>query len=413
MAKKINRLTALKINKATQKGMLPDGRGLYLQVSKSGSKSWLYRYEVDGREKSHGLGGYPGISLGDARDAADDCRKLRKKGMDPIEHKRKELAASKLNKAKSITFQQCATMFIDSHKAGWKNPKHEMYWRNTLKTYAYPVIGDLSVQNVDTGLVLAVIEPIWFTKTETASRVRQRIENILDWAKARGYREGENPARWRGHLNTQLPERNKVQKVKHFPAMPYKDVSAYFNELRLVDTTTAKALAFTILAATRATEAREARWCEIDIENNLWVIPPERMKGTKEHRVPLTSEMLKILEEVEGFDDTLLFPGLKSGKSISEATIRKLLHKTQPKYSVHGFRSSFRDWCAEMTSYPREVAESALSHTLGNATEAAYQRGDLLIKRSKLMAAWTDYCITDNQAGVVIPLSKNMVNTNA
>ncbi len=410
MAKKINRLTALKINKATQKGMLPDGRGLYLQVSKSGSKSWIYRYEVDGREKSHGLGGFPETSLGDARDAADDCRKLRKKGIDPIEHKRKELAASKLNTAKSITFKQCATTFIDSHKAGWKNPKHEMYWRNTLKTYAYPVIGDLSVQDVDTGLVLAVIEPIWFTKTETASRVRQRIENILDWAKARGYREGENPARWRGHLNTQLPERNKVQKVKHFPAMPYKDLPAYFCELRQVDTVAAKALAFTILTATRATEAREARWSEVDIENNLWIIPPERMKAGREHRVPLSPEALVILKQVEGYDKYFLFPGLKTKKSISEASIRQLLKKTHDGLTVHGFRSSFRDWCAEMTSYPREVAESALAHTLGNATEAAYQRGDLLIKRSKLMSAWTDYCITDEQSGEVIPLNKNKVN---
>ncbi len=410
MANTINKLTAVKINKATKKGMLADGRGLYLQISQSGSKSWIYRYEVNGKDKSHGLGGYPTISLADARDAADKCRKLRQNGIDPIEQKRKELAALKLEDAKSITFKQCATTFIDSHKAGWKNPKHEMYWRNTLETYAYPIIGDLSVQSVDTGLVLAVIEPIWFTKTETASRVRQRIENILDWAKARGYREGENPARWRGHLNTQLPERNKVQKVRHFPAMSYKELPAYFCGLRQVDTVSAKALAFTILTATRATEAREALWSEIDLENNLWIIPPERMKAGREHRVPLSSEALAILEEIKGYDKCFLFPGLKTKKSISEASIRQLLKKTHDGLTVHGFRSSFRDWCAEMTSYPREVAEAALAHTLSNATEAAYQRGDLLIKRSKLMDAWTDYCVTDNQAGEIIPLNVNKIN---
>lgn len=410
MTNKINRLTVVKINKATKKGMFPDGRGLYLQVSKSGSKSWIYRYEVKGKERSHGLGGYPAISLSDAREEADNCRKLRKQGIDPIEYKRKKDAENKLRDAKSITFKECALAYIDSHKIGWKNPKHEMYWRNTLETYAYPVIGDLSVQDVDTGLVLAVIEPIWAAKTETASRVRQRIENIIDWAKARGYREGENPARWRGHLNTQLPERKKVQKVKHFPAMPYKDLPAYFCELRQVDTVAAKALTFTILTAARATEARECRWPEIDIKNKVWIVPPDRMKASKEHRIPLSDEVIKILIEIEGYDSEFLFPGIKRGQSISEATIRKLLRKTHDGLTVHGFRSSFRDWCAEMTSYPREVAERCLAHAIGNETEAAYQRGDLFVKKSKLMNAWSDYCSTDKQAGAVVPLKKQRVN---
>lgn len=406
MAKTINRLSAIKVSKTNKAGWYADGAGLYLQVSKTGSRSWVYRYEIAGKERRHGLGSYPTQSLDDARTDADRCRKLRRQGIDPIEYKKQKNANQRLDNAKAFTFKQCALSYIDSHKLGWKNPKHEMYWRNTLETYAYPIIGELSVQHVDTGLVLAVVEPLWGTKTETASRIRQRIENILDWAKVRGYREGENPARWRGHLSTQLPERSKVQKVKHFPSMPYAKLPIYFNELRQVNTIAAKALAFTILTATRATEARECRWSEIDIKEKTWTIPPERMKGGNEHRIPLPDETLKILKEIKGYDSELLFPGIKHGQSISEATIRKLLRKSHDGLTVHGFRSSFRDWCAEMTAYPREVAEAALAHTLGNATEAAYQRGDLFAKRFKLMNAWSTYCTTDKVESEVIPINK-------
>ena len=411
MAKTINRLSAIKVNKINKAGWYADGAGLYLQVSKTGSKSWVYRYEIAGKERRHGLGRYSPTdnSLIDARIAAGECRKLRRQGIDPIEYKHQQNAAQRLKDAKAITFKECALAYIDTQKSGWKNPKHEMYWRNTLDTYAYPVIGELPVQQVDTGLVLKVIEPLWYTKTETASRVRQRIENILDWAKFRGYREGENPALWRGHLSIELPKRSKVKKVKHFPSMPYIEAPAYFQELRQVNTVAAKALAFTILTATRATEARECRWSEIDIKCRVWTIPPERMKGDEKHRIPLTDEALKILKEIDGYDDEFLFPGLKHGQSISEATVRKLLRKTHDGLTVHGFRSSFRDWCAEMTFYPREVAEAALAHSLSNATEAAYQRGDLFAKRSKLMEAWSNYCLTDNQASEVVPINKTAI----
>jgi len=249
------------------------------------------------------------------------------------------------------------------------------------------------VQDIDVGLVMKVLEPIWFGKTETASRVRQRIENILDWAKARNYRTGENPALWRGHLDKLLPKRSKVQKVQHFNAMPYADLPEYFRSLRKIDTLAAKALAFTILTATRSNEARGAKWNEINLQTGTWIIPDERMKADRPHRVPLTRDCMKILKEVEPFKTgALVFPGLRKGKSISDAALLKLLKQTHPALTVHGFRSSFRDWCAEMTNYPGALAEAALAHTIKDKTEAAYQRGDMFEKRRKLMDAWLDYC---------------------
>jgi len=407
MAKQINKLTALKVKNIKEQGWFPDGRGLYLQVSNTCSKSWVYRYQTGGKERRCGLGSYLDVSLEDARRAAENCRQLRLEKIDPIEHKRKLEADRQLEKVAGITFKECATAFIDSHKQGWKNPKHEMYWRNTLKTYAYPVIGDLSVQSVNTGLVMKVLEPIWFIKTETASRVRQRIENILDWAKVRGYRAGENPALWRGHLDKLLPKRTKVQKVKHFNAMPYVSIPDYFRGLRKIDTLAAKALAFTILTATRTSEARGAILEEINTDESIWNIPEERMKSHRLHRVPLCEESLKILEEAKVYQrDIFVFPALKKEKPISDAALLKLLKQTHPELTVHGFRSTFRDWCAEMTSYPREQAEAALAHVLKDQTEAAYQRGDMLEKRRKLMDAWADYCLNGRQSSDVIPIKK-------
>ncbi|MFK5914055.1 MAG: integrase arm-type DNA-binding domain-containing protein [Woeseiaceae bacterium] len=411
MAKQVDKLTALKVKNIKKAGWYADGKGLYLQVSESGSKSWVYRYQVNGKEKRHGLGSLLGLSLVKARKAADYCRELRAQKIDPMEYKRKLAAEKLLEEAQGITFKECAIAFIDSHKAGWKNPKHETYWRNTLNTYAYPVIGDLSVQAIDTGLVMKVIEPIWFTKTETASRVRQRVENILDWAKARGYRSGENPALWRGHIERLLPKRSKVQKVKHFSAMPYIELPNYFRSLRKIDTLAAKALAFTILTASRTSEARGALKEEISEKEQVWNIPAERMKSGRPHRTPLSDECSKILEEAENYQkNSFVFPALKKEKSISDAALLKLLKTTHPELTVHGFRSTFRDWCAEMTSYPRELAESALAHTLKDQTEAAYQRGDMLEKRRKLMEAWSDYCLNGKQSGDVIPTKYSQRN---
>ena len=406
MARGINKLTARAVSTKKEPGWYSDGNGLYLQVSPSGSKSFVYRYKVDGKERRMGLGSVsPENSLEAARRAAEQARQLKAKGIDPIEHKRSQEAERALQVAKTITFKEFALKYIDLHKSGWKNPRHESYWRNTLQKYAFPVIGDLPVQHIDTGLVLEVIEPIWLEKTETASRVRQRIENILDWAKARGFREGENPARWKGHLDRSLPKRQKVQKTKHFSAMPYQDVPAFYQAVRAIDTIAAKALAFTILTACRGTEAREVVWSEID--GDMMVLPPLRMKADREHRIPLTAEAMAIIEEVKGYDEKFLFPGHKRGKAISEVSVRHVLRKTHPQFTIHGFRSSFRDWCAETTSYPLEVVEKCLAHGIKDATEASYQRGDMLAKRAKLMQAWAVYCTDSSKQAEVIPIKKN------
>lgn len=396
MAKKIHLLTDREVKNLIKPGSNPDGNGLYLQVSNTGSKAWFYRYQVNHKGRKHGLGSYPTISLKSARERAEQCRQLRANGIDPITHKRRNEADKKLEAAKAITFKECATLYIDSHKKGWKNLKHESQWTNTLTTYAYPVIGEISVQQIDVGLVMKVIEPIWHEKTETASRIRQRIEKVLDWAKVRQYRTGDNPAVWRGHIENLLPKRSKVQKVQHFKAMPYGDVPDYFKTLRKKETITSKALAFTILTATRNNEVREAKWHEIDLNAGIWSIPEERMKAEREHRVPLTQECLAVLEEAKKFKvNDYVFPGLSKNRPLSNQSLLKLLKTIHPTLTVHGFRSSFRDWCAEMTAYPREVAEAALAHSLTSATEAAYQRGDLLEKRREMMTTWATYCYSE------------------
>lgn len=396
MAKKVNRLSDRKVQTTNNPGWYPDGGGLYLQVSPSLTKSWVYRYQTAGREHRHGLGPYPAISLKEARDLAHNCLLLRKQGVDPIRHARQQRAQIALESLKGITFKECAESYIDAHAAGWRNRKHEAQWRNTLTTYAYPFVGSMPVQDVDVDLILKILRPIWYQKTETATRVRQRIENILDWAKARNYRDGENPARWRGHLDKLLPKPSSIHKVQHFEAMPYSDVPAYFQGLRDKLTLASAALRFVILTATRNAEVREARWSEFDLRKRIWTIPEGRIKSKRVHRVPLSKEALAVLKFVEPFrrDDDLVFPGLKKERPISEAALSKLLKESHPDLTVHGFRSTFRDWCAEVTNHPREVAESALAHVLKDKTEAAYQRGDLFEKRRVLMNEWTDYLLS-------------------
>ena len=407
MAKTVKQLKDLQIRRFTKPGAYPDGEGLYLQVRDSGAKDWFYRYEVAGKGRKRGLGPYPTISLERAREDALVCRQLRKQGIDPIEHY-KEIELNKdLEKAKSTTFKECALTYIDTHRHGWRNKKHESQWRNTLKTYAYPTIGDLPVQAIDIDLVMKVLEPIWFEKTETASRIRQRIENILDWATVRKLRKGDNPALWRGRLDKLLPKRTKVQKTVHFAAMDYKDVPEYFQSLRAKDTLASKALAFTILTATRSGEARATTRSEIN--DNVWIIPDSRMKAQREHRVPLSDEAMRIIKRMEPFErqtDDLIFPGLAQAKPISETSLLKIVKQAHPTLTVHGFRSSFRDWCAEQTSYPREVAEAALAHTLKDKTEAAYQRSDMFEKRRKLMDSWADYCLKVQTDADVVPINK-------
>jgi len=296
-----------------------------------------------------------------------------------------------------MTFRECAEALIASHEAGWKNAKHRQQWRNTLATYVYPVFGNLPVQAIDVGLVMKVVEPIWATKTETASRVRQRIEAILDWAAVRGYRQGDNPARWRGHLQKALPARAKIQKVKHHAALPFADLPDFMSALRAMNGNSARALEFAILTATRTNETLKARWSEIEFKTKIWTIPGERMKAGRDHRVPLSAAALDVLMGMREAHPTrdLVFPGSGRGRTLSSmALLMTLRRMKRADLTVHGFRSTFRDWAAETTSFPREVAEAALAHSVGDKVEAAYRRGDLFEKRRHLMEAWSAYCAT-------------------
>ena len=403
MAKVVKRLTDLKVKRLTKSGSFPDGGGLYLQVSKTGSKSWFFRYQVSGKGRKKGLGPYPTITLKMARDAANDCQVLRQQGIDPIQHEQQKKIEIELKAGRAKTFKYCAEKYIESHKAEWSNAKHEYQWTQSLTTYAFPFIGEVPVQDVDVGLVLEVLEPIWHTKTETATRVRQRMETILDWATARNYRSGVNSALWKGHLDKILPKPTKIRKVKHHPALPYIYVPEYFRELRTIDTLAAKTLAFIILTATRGGEARCARWDEFN--GDTWTIPADRMKARRLFRVPLSKEVLNILEEVKPMEKRgLVFPGSRG--PISDTSVRMLLKQKYSDLTTHGFRSSFRDWCAEMSSYPREVAEAALSHVVKDKTEAAYQRGDLIEKRRRLMDSWEQYLLTFENNADMVPINR-------
>ena len=394
MASGIHKLTTLKVQNENKKGRYSDGNGLYLQVTLQGSKSWIFRYKYKGKSYYHGLGAYTKLnSLSKARAAAAECKELLKSGINPIEHK------AKLAQEQSdvLTFQQCAEQYIKSQRNGWKNIKHASQWTNTLTTYAFPIIGELPVQSIKLEHILRILEPIWHTKTETASRVRQRIENILDWATVMNHRQGDNPALWRGRLDKILPNRTKVQKPKHFVAMDYRILPAYFRTLRAKDTIACKALAFTILTASRNGESRSFSYSEFMSNEALWIIPESRMKAGKEHRVPLCGEALKIIEEMKYLKQKsigYIFEGMKEGTPISEAALLREVKLKDTTLTVHGFRSSFRDWCAEQTNYPREVAEAALAHSLKDKTEAAYQRGDILEKRRALMDDWENYLLT-------------------
>lgn len=401
MAKSVDRLSPTAL-RSKGPGLHPDGRGLYLQV-KLGGRSWVSRYTLNGRARYMGLGPFPDVSLAEARRAAERCRKLLREGIDPIEARRQGRDAVRLQSAKSMTFEDCATRYIEAHKAGWRNVKHASQWGRTLETYAYPVFGSLSVQAIDTGLVMKALDPIWREKPETAMRLRQRIEAVLDWAAAHTYRTGDNPARWRGHLDKLLPKRSKVRAVKHFEAMPYGELPAFVAELRQRDAISTKALAFTILTATRSGEVRGATWSEIDLDAAIWTVPGERTKSARVHRVPLTPEALEILHELHRPDagaSQVVFPN-PHGKPLSDAAMRKYLQENLGRsgLTVHGFRSTFRDWAAEQTNFPREVAEAALAHVVRDKTEAAYQRGDMLAHRRRLMAAWSKFCMSGAASG--------------
>jgi integrase len=410
MAQTLKRLSAKAVQNAKPRGripyFLPDGGGLYLQVSATGTKSWMFRYAINGRERQMGLGSLDAVDLAGVRQAATECRLLRSQGVDPIEHRDAKRAQARLAAASSMTFNDCAAAYIESEKAGWRNVKHAAQWKSTLDAYAGPVFGDLSVQAVDTTMVLRVLEPIWPTKNETASRVRGRIESVLDWATARGYRKGENPARWRGHCESLLPKPSKVQKVQHHAALPYAELPAFMASLAKQGGVAARALEFTILTAARTGETIGAMPAEFDLSHKTWTVPADRMKAHREHRVPLGDRASAICEGVRPLrasEGDFVFPGLLCRRPLSNMSLRAVLKRMEySTITVHGFRSTFRDWAGECTDFPREVIEAALAHVVGDQTEQAYRRGDALEKRRKLIDAWANFC-AGKASSVVVP----------
>jgi integrase len=409
MAQKIQRLTALAVSRSSTPGLYADGAGLYLRVGRGGSKSWAFRYMLKGKPREMGLGGLNKVSLADARKKAGDARLLLSEGRDPLSERKvqetQRAAAEKLAAARTMTFDKCADAYISAHEVSWKNEKHRQQWRNTLTTYVSPVFGSVPVQDVDSDHVMRVIEPIWNTKTETARRVRGRIEVILDWAKVRGYRTGENPARWRGHLNHLLPARSKVRAVKHHAALPYTEISTFMKELGQIDGTGAAALEFLILTAARTSEVIYAQWAEVDLKNHVWIVPAERMKGGCEHRVPLSAAATTVLKRMKQLNGEYLFPGRTPDSPLSNmALLMTLGRMNRGNITSHGFRSTFRDWAAERTNIPGEVVEMALAHAVESKTEAAYRRTDLFDKRRRLMDAWAEYCMKRKPAGKVTSL---------
>ncbi|HEY2883917.1 MAG TPA: integrase arm-type DNA-binding domain-containing protein [Rhizomicrobium sp.] len=408
MGRAIEKLSALAVSRRSAKaGLHHDGGGLGLRVSPSRACSWVYRYMLRGNAREMGLGSYPEISLSDARALATEARRQKALGNDPIAVRDAIRTHERIEAARSVTFRDCAKSYIGSRKAGWKNAKHGAQWSATLETYAMPVIGDMPVQAVDVSLVHKILEPIWNEKTETASRVRGRVEAILDWATVRGFRKGDNPARWKGHLENLFPKRSKVQAVEHHSALPYSEIGAFMGRLKTQDGASSTALKLTILTAARTGEIVGARWKEIDFNKAIWTVPGSRMKTGREHRVPLSKAALSLLggqRELAGQSE-FVFPGSTRAKSISNMAMLQLLRRIgRDDLTVHGFRSTFRDWAAECTAYSNEVAEAALAHIVGDKVEAAYRRGDLFEKRRRLMADWAAYCHAPARATKVIPI---------
>ena len=394
---------------AKQPGMhaVGDPPGLYLYSFGAG-RSWIFRYSLNGKRRDMGLGSYGDLSLAEAREKAREKRKLVLQGVDPIEAKHEDRDARRVAQAKRMTFQQCIDGYLDAHGDAWKNPKHRAQYRSTLETYAGPVIGTVNVNLVDTATIMKILEPIWKEKTETASRLRGRLESVLDWATVRGYRQGDNPARWKGHLDKLLPKPGKVATVTHHAALPFAEVGAFMADLRQQAGTGARALEFAILTAARSGEIRGATWAEIDQGARQWIIPAERMKAGKEHRIPLSDAAVAILDQMRARElGTFIFPGAKDGKPLSDMTLTAAMRRMgRGDLTAHGFRSTFRDWAGETTAYPREVIEHALAHQLKDKAEAAYARGTLFDKRRRLMDDWGRYCAKPMAAGAVLSINR-------
>ena len=396
----MHKLTVAKIKNLTKRGLYGDGGGLYLQITKEGNKSWIFRYTVAGKQKNHGLGALHTINLAEARDTAHACRKLRFSGLDPIAEKRKRIASAKLDAANTITFKECAEQYIEAHKAAWKTSRHTAKWGRSLELYAYPSLGDAPVAQIDSDAVFRTIDPIWREKNETAYKVRGRIEQILDFAMARGYRKGDNPARLKGNLEYMLPSRDKVLNKQNMKSLPYRELPQFWTKLVEDDATAARMLRFTILTAGRTTEARLATHDEFDLEQAIWHIPGKRMKTGKAHRVPLSPQALAIVKEhIRLFGTELIFPCRQGGKAHSDNAMLTVLRRMgyKGKITVHGFRSTFKVWASEQTNYSNELSEIALAHKTSGEVEQSYKRTDYLDKRRPLMNDWATYCCSLEQ----------------
>lgn len=404
MPKLAKELQALVVAKLTAPGLHFVGgvQGLALQIT-GGSRSWVLRVTIAGKRRDMGLGPYPEVTLAQARDKAREARELIRQGVDPIVRQQTARSALRAAAAEALTFQQCAEAYMKAHRAGWKSAKHAQQWENSLAQHAYPTLGGLLVRDVKLSHVMTVLEPIWTTTNETASRLRGRIELVLDWATARGLRDGLNPARWRGHLDKLLPRPSKVNKAEHHAALPVSEVGAFMVRLREAEGIGARALEFAILTAARSGEVRGARWAEIDRDAAVWTVPASRMKAGKEHRVPLSPEALALLAALpQGKPEDLVFKAPRGGM-LSDMTLAAVLRRMDVPAVPHGFRSTFRDWASERTNYPREAAEMALAHAIGDKVEAAYRRGDLFEKRRLMMAEWARFLAQPEGTGQVLP----------
>jgi integrase len=413
--------TDKQVSNLTKPGRFGDGDGLWFQVRKPDAnrkrpvrepaRSWIFRYTWQGQQRQMGLGPYPDVGLKDAREAAADARKAVRAGTDPIGVKKAKASETKAQQT-AMTFDSVLKLYLAAHEDTWRNPKHRAQWRSTLDTYVSPVFGGWQVSAVDVGAVMRVIEPLWKAKTETASRVRGRIETVLDYAAARGWRTGENPARWRGHVENLLPKRSKVAKVEHHAALPWAQIGAFMDALAKQPGTAKLALQFTILTAARTGEVIGARWGEIDMNAKTWTIPADRMKAGREHRVPLTDAALDVLRTMlpnrPEKEDGFVFPGRKDGTGLSNMSLAAVMKRMNlAELTVHGFRSTFRQWVGERTTVAREVAEAALAHTVKDKTEAAYARGDLFDRRRQLMEQWADFCATiETPAGTGVTVGR-------
>lgn len=419
----VGNLTAAKASRGNlAPGRHADGGGLYLQVTDAGVRSWIFRYRspihragTRGRLREMGLGALEVIGLADARQAALEQRKLIVAGLDPIDERERQRAAARVAAASGMTFGECVAAYLKDHEPTWSNEKHRRQWRYSLEDLAGPVLGTLPVQAIDRPLVLKVIQPIWHKTPDTASRTRGRIEAILDWAKASGYRDGPNPAIWKDGLDAVLPAPAAVRAVVHHPALPYRDLPAFMTKLRALGGASADALELIILTVLRSSEGRGGAWPEVDDVGapTLWSIPGARMKERRAHRVPLSSAAAAVLRrrlpDRDPRHGDLMFPGQGTGKPLSDTAVKKVLDRLAYGHvTVHGFRSAFRDWAGEQTAFPREVAEACLAHAIGDAVERAYARGDLLEKRRRLMEAWAGYCGSAPAAGNVVPINARL-----